>query len=186
MIHAQSLKNHRAKLEQLFFSATHGTLKAREKTNSTRGQLPTHGNPVEALPSPFQKPWENSEEQRKRNWKVFTALPETPMLAPKPHPAVPNNQHPFSTRPRDTFWDTSDTADESSAKRLTAQSAIRMIDKYNISTKTSITHYLNHISHIVSLSGVMLPNSEQLACGLHRSTALEFYLVTKRPTLINL
>ena len=106
----------------------------REKTNSTRGQLPTHGNPVEALPSPFQKPWENSEEQRRRNWKVFTALPETPMLAPKPHPAVPNNQHPFSTRPRDTFWDTSDTADESSAKRLTAQSAIRMIDKYNIST----------------------------------------------------
>lgn len=65
---------------------------------------------------------------------MFTALPETPMLAPKPHPAVPNNQHPFSTRPRDTFWDTSDTADESSAKRLTAQSAIRMIDKYNIST----------------------------------------------------
>ena len=39
-----------------------------------------------------------------------------------------------NTRPRDTFWDMNEPPEENSVKRLTAQSAIRMINQYNIGT----------------------------------------------------
>ena len=118
-LHPPQPVNHRSKIRSSW----------REKTNSTRSQLPTHGRPVEPLPSSFQKPWRTVEERRSKNWKVFTALPDIPKQH-EPHQLTNDHQNPFSTRPRDT----NEPPEENSVKRLTAQSAIRMIDQYNIGT----------------------------------------------------
>ena len=120
-LHPPQPVNHRSKIRSSW----------REKTNSTRSQLPTHGRPVEPLPSPFQKPWRSVEEQRRKNWEVFTTLPDIPKQR-ELHQTTNDVQNPFSTRPRDTFWDMNEPPEENSVKRLTAQSAIRMIDQYNI------------------------------------------------------
>jgi len=50
----------------------------REKSKMIREGLPTAGIPIDPLPSPFQKPWACAGEPRKRNWKVFTSMPEPP------------------------------------------------------------------------------------------------------------
>ena len=97
-----------------------------------RDGLPTAGIPIDPLPSPFQRPWACAGEPRKRNWKVFTSMPEPPNNQPSnSHAALKPFSALFQGNP---FWRTNkqDQVKELSTNQSNAAKAIKMIDSYEV------------------------------------------------------
>ena len=97
-----------------------------------RDGLPTAGIPIDPLPSSFQRPWACAGEPRKRNWKVFTSMPEPPNNQP---PNSHADVNPFSALFQgNPFWRTNkqDHVKELSTNQSNAAKAIKMIDSYEV------------------------------------------------------
>ena len=107
----------------------------REKSREIRGGLPTAGLPIDPLPSPFQRPWASVGERRKRQWKVFTSMPEPPPEPPKPLSNPQSAVDPFLTMFRDNpFWrvEQQDQVQAMSINQSNASKAIKKIDSYEV------------------------------------------------------